>query len=200
MGSISIDNNKNQSRGTRGTSKGSLYFRAGSDSSNAVHEVTLNYDTGHWCSCRGMIAKKRKFGAVADTHQPTSLPQTSRHFCKHIQAIRTADASIRIEARRMRNEFFGINESALDPETGATPAVPKPVSKPVAKPITGRRAAVKASREAKAARGDKSARDRLVEIEAAADKLRAQVEIEDTIKALSDKHGVKAVKAALEAA
>lgn len=197
MGSISIDNNKNQSAGTKGTSKGSLYFRAGSDSSSAVHEVTLNYDTGHWCSCRGMIAKKRKFGAVADTHQPTSLPQTSRHFCKHIQAIRTADASIRIEARRMRNEFFGINEDAFDPETGAAPAVK---AKPAPKPVTGRRAAVKASREAKAARGDKSARDRLVEIEAAASKLRAQVEIEDTIKDLSDKHGIDAVKAALEAA
>jgi hypothetical protein len=195
MGSISIDNNKNQSAGTKGTSKGSLYFRAGSDSSSSVHEVTLNYDTGHWCSCRGMIAKKRKFGSVADTHQPTSLPQTSRHFCKHIQAIRTADSSIRVEARRMRNEFFGINEDAFDPETGVAPVAPV-----AAKPATGRRAAVKASREAKAARGDQSARERLAQIEAADDKLRAQVEIEDTIKALSDKHGINAVKAALEVA
>ncbi len=119
MGSIQVDNRKNA--GSAGT-KDSTYFGAGSDSSSATHEVTLNYGTGHWCSCRGMIAKKKKFGSVADTHQNVGIAQTSRHYCKHITTVRAADPSIRIEARRIRNDAFGIMETPTDAETGATDA------------------------------------------------------------------------------
>lgn len=196
MGSIAIDNRKNA--GSAGT-KDSTYFAAGSDSSSSTHEVTLNYGTGHWCSCRGMIAKKKKFGSVADPHQNTGLPQTSRHFCKHVQAIRTADSSIRIEARRLRNEAFGIMETPTDAETGATgEAVTVPIK--AGKTISGRKAAIAASREAKAARGEGNARERLAEIEAQAAAMRKQIEIEDAVKALTDKHGAEAVKTVLSAA
>ncbi|KKN11362.1 hypothetical protein LCGC14_1027440, partial [marine sediment metagenome] len=117
MGSIAVDNRKNA--GSAGT-KDSTYFAAGSDSSSATHEVTLNYGTGHWCSCRGMIAKKKKFGSVANPHQSTSVHQTGRHYCKHVTGVRRADPSIRIEARRIRNDAFGIMETPTDAETGAT--------------------------------------------------------------------------------
>lgn len=183
MGSIAIDNRKNA--GSAGT-KDSTYFAAGSDSSSSTHEVTLNYGTGHWCSCRGMIAKKKKFGSVANPHQATSVHQTGRHYCKHVTAVRQADPSIRIEARRIRNDAFGIMETPTDAETGATGEAP--VIAP--KAPTGRRAAI-------AAQKAKSAPERLAEIEAEAEKLRAQVEIEDAIAALTAKHGEAAVKAAL---
>lgn len=184
MGSIAIDNRKNA--GSAGT-KDSTYFAAGSDSSSSTHEVTLNYGTGHWCSCRGMIAKKKKFGSVADPHQNVKITQTSRHYCKHVTAVRAADPSIRIEARRIRNDAFGIMETPTDAETGATGEAPVTAAP---KAPTGRRAAI-------AAQKAKSAPERLAEIEAEAEKLRAQVEIEDAIAALKAKHGEDAVKAAL---
>jgi hypothetical protein len=194
MGSIAIDNRKNQ--GSAGT-KDSTYFAAGSDSSSSTHEVTLNYGQGHWCSCRGMIAKKRKFGSVADPHQNTGLPQTSRHYCKHVQAIRTADPSIRIEARRIRNDAFGIMETPTDAETGATG---ERVEAPAPVATTGRRAAVKASREAKAARGDGNARERIEQIEIELAAARKQLELEDSLAALTEKHGAEAVQTVLSAA
>lgn len=196
MGSIAVDNRKNA--GSAGT-KDSTYFAAGSDSSSTTHEVTLNYGTGHWCSCRGMIAKKKKFGSVADPHQNTGLPQTSRHYCKHVQAVRTADPSIRIEARRIRNDAYGIMETPTDAETGTTGEVVQPTPATPAQP-TGRRAAVAASREAKAARGEGTARERLAEIEAQAAAMRKQIEIEDAISVLTKKHGAEAVKTVLSAA
>lgn len=194
MGSISVDNRKNS--GSAGT-KDSTYFGAGSDSSSATHEVTLNYGTGHWCSCRGMIAKKKKFGSVADTHQNVGIAQTSRHYCKHVTSVRAADPSIRIEARRIRNDAFGINETPTDAETGATgdvvAAAPTPTTP--AQP-TGRRAAVAASRQAKADRGDATARERLATIEAELAEARKAIELEDAIAALRVSHGDDAVKAA----
>lgn len=196
MGSIAVDNRKNA--GSAGT-KDSTYFAADSDSSSATHEVTLNYGTGHWCSCRGMIAKKKKFGSVANPHQSTSVHQTGRHYCKHVTGVRRADPSIRIEARRIRNDAFGINETPTDAETGATSDAVQPTPATPAQP-TGRRAAVAASRQAKADRGDATARERLAEIEAQAEGIRAQIEIEDTLSALKAKHGEAAVKAALEVA
>jgi hypothetical protein len=146
-----------------------------------------------------MIAKKKKFGSVADVHQNVGIVQTSRHYCKHVTSVRAADPSIRIEARRIRNDAFGVNEPPVDAETGRTdtPVAQAPVAQ--AKP-TGRRAAVKASREAKAARGDQTARDRLAEIEVQAETLRKTVELEDAIAALRVSHGDDAVKAALEVA
>lgn len=196
MGSIAVDNHKNA--GSAGT-KDSTYFGAGSDSSSTTHEVTLNYGTGHWCSCRGMIAKKKKFGSVADTHQNVGIAQTSRHYCKHITLVRAADPSIRIEARRIRNDAFGIMETPTDAETGATGDAVQPTRATPAQP-TGRRAAVAASRKAKAARGDETARERLAAIEAELAEARKTIELEDAIAALRVNHGDDAVKAALEVA
>jgi hypothetical protein len=192
---ISVDTIKNQSSGKRGTAKDSLYFNVGSDSSSATHDVTLNYGTGHFCTCRGMISKIRKFGAVStlNTHQSLSLPPTSRHFCKHIHAVRSADPELRIEARRLRNEHFGISETPTDPETGRT-------SGEMSAPGTGRRAAVRATHEKRAARGDEGARERLAEIEAQAAALREQIEIEDALENLYKQYGKKAVISSMQAA
>jgi hypothetical protein len=121
---------------------------------------------------------------VKDPRQSVKVEQTSRHFCKHITAVRSADSSIRIEARRRRNETFGIMESPIDPETGVSSEAP------VEQPTMGRRAAISAQKS-------KSAADRLAEVESQAAALRAQVEIEDTLAALKAKHGEAAVKAAL---
>jgi NACalpha-BTF3-like transcription factor len=188
MGSIAVDNSKNA--GSAG-GKDSTYFAAGSDSSSSTHSVTLNYGQGHWCSCRGMIAKKKKFGSVADTHQNVGIAQTSRHYCKHVTSVRAADPSIRIEARRIRNDAFGISEPPVDAETGATiepvAQAPKAPTQP-----TGRRAAI-------AAQKAKSAPERLAEIEIELAAARKTVELEDAIAALRVSHGDDAVKAALEA-
>jgi hypothetical protein len=136
-----------------------------------------------------MIAKKKKFGSVADTHQNVGIAQTSRHYCKHVTAVRAADPSIRIEARRIRNLTFEIMETPTDPETGTTG---EPVVQAPATPVqpTGRRAAI-------AAQKAKSAPERLAEVEAEAAALREQVELEEAIASLKAKHGNAAVKAAL---
>jgi hypothetical protein len=99
---------------------------------------------------------------VKDPRQSVKVEQTSRHFCKHITAVRSADSSIRIEARRRRNETFGIMESPIDPETGVSSEAP------VEQPTMGRRAAISAQKS-------KSAADRLAEVESQAAALRAQV-------------------------
>jgi NACalpha-BTF3-like transcription factor len=146
-----------------------------------------------------MIAKKKKFGPVADTHQNVGITQTSRHYCKHVTSVRAADPSIRIEARRIRNDAFGISEPPVDAETGATDAPVVQAPKAPTAP-TGRRAAIKGSREAKAARGEGNARERLEQIETELAAARKQVELEDAIAALRESHGEDAVKAALEVA
>jgi hypothetical protein len=193
---IQVDNGSNQSTGSKGTSKDSLYFRAEA-SGSGDYQVTLNYGTGHWCTCRGMVSKVRKFGGIGghNPNQNLRLQQTERHHCKHIHAVRSADPSIRIEARKIRNNHFGIMETATDPETGATEA---PVVAQA--PTTGRKAAVAGSRAAKAKRGDGNARERIVELEAQMEKMRAQIEIEDAIHALTKKHGADAVKGVVTAA
>lgn len=197
MGSLAIDRIKNQSPGKRGTGKESIYFNAGSDSSSSTHDVTLNYDTGHFCSCRGMLSKIRKHGAVGtlNARQPLSVSGPAMHWCKHIKAVRSAPADFRIEARKMRNEFFGISETPVDPETGQSGAPEAPV---------GRRAAIKATHEKRAARGDQDAKDRLAAIEAEREALLAEIaaeavttEIRTAVSALVDAHGEDAVKAAL---
>lgn len=197
---MAIDRQANNSPGKKGTGKESIYFNVDSDSSSGTYNVTLNYDTGHFCSCRGMLSKIRKFGAVPtlDARQALRLPKTSQHWCKHVHAVRSAPADFRIEARKMRNEFFGINETPVDPETGQA-------GDPIAPPApTGRRAAVKATMAKKAARGDKSAADRLAEIEAQREALLAEVaaeeaatEIRSVVSGLVDAHGAEAVKKAL---
>ena len=43
------------------------------------YTVTINYDTGHWCTCRGMISKKGTWGEGAGKTKGTS--------CKHVGII-----------------------------------------------------------------------------------------------------------------
>lgn len=183
---ISVDRIKNESRGKRGTAKESLYFGVLGSRGNS-YGVTLNYDTGHFCECKGMISKVRKYGAVGtlDTRNP-------QHWCKHINEARSAAAfELRIEARRIRNQTFGIHEPARDPETGKVlddaPVIPAPVNP--------RRKAVAAT---KAKSGDKSHAERLAEIEAERAAILAEMgKVEKAVEALISEHGVEAVADAL---
>jgi len=60
-------------------SSGNSTTHAVKGSGKAVHEVTINYVTGHFCSCTGMLSKKKKFGAEAG--------KTNAGSCKHIKEI-----------------------------------------------------------------------------------------------------------------
>ena len=48
-------------------------------SGNSSYKVTIAYKTGHWCTCRGMISKKKLYGEDAGFTKGTS--------CKHIAKI-----------------------------------------------------------------------------------------------------------------
>jgi hypothetical protein len=61
-----------------GRSAKSEYFEV-QGSGASYYTVTINHDTGHWCSCRGMTSKKSKFGADAGKSYATS--------CKHVQRV-----------------------------------------------------------------------------------------------------------------
>ena len=43
------------------------------------YTVTVNYDTGHWCTCRGMVSKKKTWGEGTGRTKGTS--------CKHVGII-----------------------------------------------------------------------------------------------------------------
>ena len=189
---VQVDRYKNQSPTgkKRATAKESLYFSVDGSKGNS-YENTLNYDTGHWCQCRGMWSKVRKFGAVGtlDTRNP-------QHWCKHINEVRSPAAfELRVEARRIRNECFGIHEIPADPETGRTiDEVPAPVS--------NRKAAVA---HTKAQHGNTGAADRLAEIEAEREALLKEIANEQgsvnaTLATLVSEHGVEVVADALKAA
>lgn len=189
---VQVDRYKNESpKGKkRFTAKESLYFSVDGSKGNS-YEATLNYDTGHFCSCRGMISKIRKFGAVPelDTRNP-------QHWCKHIGEVRSPAAfELRVEARRIRNETFGIHEAPQDPETGRTiEEVPSPVS--------NRRKAVA---HTKAKTGDVDAATRLAEIEAEREALLKEIanahgSVNTAVATLVSEHGVEVVKTALKAA
>jgi len=196
MGGLQVDRTKNESTGVRGTSKDSFYFLAESDSSASVHQVTLNYSDGHFCSCKGQIAKLRKFGpslSRLNTTQSLTLPQPSRHWCKHVHAVRSAPADFRLESRRQRNAYFGIHEPAVDVETGTTE-----------EPQSGRQAALNHTARKQAERGDSDARERLAALDAERDALLVEVEAErqatelrDGLDALFAAHGKDAVIAAM---
>jgi len=187
MSGISVDRYKNESRGKRGTAKESLYFGAIGSKSN-LYEVTLNYDTGHWCSCRGMTSKVRKYGAVGGLD-----PRNPLHWCKHVNTTRSPSAfELRVEARRIRNETFGIHEIPSDPETGRTiDDVPSPGS--------NRRRAIAGT---KAKNGSSAAQDRLDEIEREREALLREIAAQESpiskaVAALVSEHGQKAVEDAL---
>ena len=56
----------------------SQYFDA-QGSGSKVYTVTINYDKGHWCTCRGMISLKSSWQEDAGKTKGTS--------CKHIKQI-----------------------------------------------------------------------------------------------------------------
>ncbi len=189
---VQVDRFKNETpKGKkRATAKESLYFSVDGSKGDS-YEDTLNYDTGHWCTCRGMISKVRKFGAVGglDTRNP-------QHWCEHINEVRSPAAfELRVEARKIRNECFGIHEIPMDPETGRT-------IDEVPAPATNRRKAVA---HTKAQNGNTGAADRLAEIEVEREALlkeiaNAQGTVDTTVAALVDEHGVDVVEKALKAA
>ena len=48
-------------------------------SGTKVYKVTINYQKGHWCECRGMISMKQSWQEDAGKTQGTS--------CKHVKEI-----------------------------------------------------------------------------------------------------------------
>lgn len=95
------------------------------------YKITINYEQGHWCTCRGMLSMKGSYEEGAGRTQGTS--------CKHVKEI-------------IREEFgndWGTKDSASSNSrtpavTFPTPAVKRPPLAPL-KP-SGRRAAVMATR------------------------------------------------------
>jgi hypothetical protein len=139
----------------------------------------------------GQISKIRKFGPVPelDTRNP-------QHWCKHVNEARGPGAfELRVQARKIRNETFGIHEVPADPETGRTiDEVPAPVS--------NRKAAVA---HTKAIHGDTGAATRLAEIEAEREALLKEIADEQSgintvVSALVSEHGAEAIAVALKAA
>ena len=59
-----------------GRSGKSEYFEV-KGSGKKPYTVTINYDTGHFCTCRGMISKKSMYGEDAGRTQGTC--------CKHVK-------------------------------------------------------------------------------------------------------------------
>jgi hypothetical protein len=191
---VQVDRIKNESLGER-TAKESLYF--GVDGSKSPYGVTLNYSTGHFCNqdsgkpCWGMISKIKKYGGVGGLN-----PRNPIHWCKHVNEARgTAAFELRVEARKIRNECYGIHEVPTDPETGRTiDEVPAPVS--------NRKAAVA---HTKAKHGDSAQANRLKEIEKEREALLkeiadAQAGVNTAVATLVSEHGPEAVAKALKAA
>jgi hypothetical protein len=91
------------------------------------YTITINYEKGHWCTCRGMISMKSSWEDDAGKTAGTS--------CKHVKEI-------------IREEFgddWGTKNS--DGSRTAKPAKPSVKRPPLAPPKpSGRRAAVMATR------------------------------------------------------
>jgi hypothetical protein len=108
----------------------SLYFQV-KGSGKKPYTITINYDTGHWCTCRGMISKKGTYGEDAGRTQGTS--------CKHVKDI-------------IRDKFgddWGVSGGIGQPRTPRTvfnPAVAGASPSSTPSEPTGRRAAILAQR------------------------------------------------------
>lgn len=125
-------------------------------SGSRSYRVTINYETGHFCECRGMISMKSKYGEDAGRTQGTS--------CKHIK-------------NTIRDEYGG-DWGTKNPDGSRTPnghqnSAPSPAPSVPAQP-TGRRAAIMATRaKREAERSEKAAatggslQDRIAALEAA---------------------------------
>lgn len=93
------------------------------------YTVTINYTTGHWCTCRGMISKKTTYGEDSGRTQGTC--------CKHIKNI--------IETKF--DGDWGKSTGKGKPRIPGRGRIPPVASTPTtpAQP-TGRRAAIMAQR------------------------------------------------------
>lgn len=89
------------------------------------YTVTINYDTGHWCTCRGMLSKKKTYEEDAGRTQGTC--------CKHIKSIIILHF----------DGDWGKSTGKGKPRTRTQPASSTPTTP--AQP-TGRRAAIMAQR------------------------------------------------------
>lgn len=135
------------------------------------YKVTINYDTGHFCTCRGILAKKKIYGEDTGRTEGTS--------CKHIIKI-------------INEEFGGDWGTKVKGGGGRrTPATQTaPSSTPPATPAqpTGRRAAImaqraKRERETTGRRAAHAAQQR-AKAEAGAATVRSDLPLLDRIAAL----------------
>ncbi len=105
-----------------GLNGNSEYFDVAGSGSRS-YKVTVNYDTGHFCTCRGMLSKKSTFGEDAGRTQGTS--------CKHVKDI----------IKSKFDDDWGVSGGKGNPRrrqnTKVTPTSLEP---------TGRRAAILAQR------------------------------------------------------
>ena len=130
----------------------SQYFKV-QGSGTKVYQVTINYEKGHWCECRGMISMKRSWEEDAGRTAGTS--------CKHVKEI------IREE---FEDDWGTKNGDRSRTPKAAKPAVKRPTLA-TPKP-SDRRAAVLATRaklaeEVTQASPDGSLLDRIAALEAA---------------------------------
>lgn len=103
---------------------GSNHFEV-KGSGKKPYTVTINYDTGHWCTCRGMISKKKTYGDDTGRTKGTS--------CRHVNII--------IESKF--DGDWGVSGGKGKPRTRTKPVASTPTTP--AQP-TGRRAAIMAQR------------------------------------------------------
>lgn len=91
------------------------------------YTVTINYDTGNWCTCKGIISKKKIYGEDTGRTKGTS--------CKHI-------------VKTINEEFGGDWGTKITGGGGSRTPAQAPTSTPPATPAqpTGRRAAIMAQR------------------------------------------------------
>jgi hypothetical protein len=104
-----------------GRNGSSEYFDV-SGSGSRAYTVTINYDTGHFCTCRGMLSKKSTYGEDAGRTTGTS--------CKHVKDI----------IKSKFDDDWGSPGGKGKPRTRKTKGTPKSPEP------TGRRAAILAQR------------------------------------------------------
>ena len=93
------------------------------------YTVTINYQTGHWCTCRGMIAKKSTYGEEAGRTLGTS--------CKHIDKIINT---------HFNSDWGTKTKSGARQPKAITPKTSKPASVLAPPAPSGRRAAIAATK------------------------------------------------------
>jgi hypothetical protein len=90
------------------------------------YKITINYDTGHFCTCPGMISMKSKWGLTAGKTKGTS--------CKHVKQVIATKF----------DDDWGVSNGMGKPRTRKNSSLSTP-SEPM-----GRRAAIMAQRAARA--------------------------------------------------